>query len=61
MFFYYKKTFVFSIKLGLEYMHERGVAHRDVKSENLLLSKNGILKLGDFGFSSKLFDEKGSR
>ena len=42
-------------------MHQRGVAHRDIKSENLLFSKSCTLKLGDFGFSSKLFDEKGSR
>jgi len=37
------------------------VAHRDFKSENLLFSKSGTLKLGDFGFSAKLLDEKGSR
>ena len=37
------------------------MAHRDFKSENLLFSKSGTLKLGDFGFSAKLLDEKGSR
>jgi serine/threonine protein kinase len=42
-------------------MHERGVVHRDVKSENLLFSKSGVLKLADFGFSTKVFDDQGSR
>lgn len=42
-------------------MHERGVVHRDVKSENLLFTKSGVLKLADFGFSCKVFDETGTR
>jgi serine/threonine protein kinase len=42
-------------------MHERGVVHRDIKSENILFSKNGTLKIADFGFSTKVFDDKGGR
>ena len=34
-------------------MHETGIVHRDVKVENILLSREGIAKLCDFGSSSK--------
>jgi protein-serine/threonine kinase len=34
---------------GLEYLHEMGVAHRDLKLENLLPTADGALKITDFG------------
>jgi protein-serine/threonine kinase len=34
---------------GIEYMHEMGVAHRDLKLENLLPTTHGALKIADFG------------
>lgn len=36
---------------GLNSMHELGVAHRDMKTENMFLDKDFNLKVGDFGFS----------
>ncbi|KAK5112745.1 hypothetical protein LTR62_003843 [Meristemomyces frigidus] len=36
---------------GVDFLHSRGIAHRDLKSENLLLDKDGCLKIADFGTS----------
>jgi len=37
-------------------LHNQGVVHRDIKGANILLKKNGDVKLADFGISSKLSD-----
>ncbi|XP_044893545.1 serine/threonine-protein kinase Nek11 isoform X15 [Felis catus] len=39
--------------LGVDYMHERKILHRDLKSKNIFL-KNNLLKIGDFGVSRLL-------
>lgn len=37
---------------AVEYIHKRGIIHRDIKPSNIYLSRNGDVKLGDFGISS---------
>ena len=35
------------------HMHSQGVVHRDIKPENIMLSKEGEIKLIDFGLSQR--------
>lgn len=44
------------ITLALEYLHSLSVVYRDLKPENLLLDRDGHLKITDFGFAKKLKD-----
>jgi p21-activated kinase 1 len=39
---------------GLQHLHSKGVIHRDIKSDNILLSLEGNIKLSKSGFSLKL-------
>ena len=46
---------------GLQHLHSRQVIHRDIKSDNILLSMDGNIKLTDFGFCAELHDSQNKR
>lgn len=47
------KTIFKAIVSAVAYLHKKGIAHRDIKTENVLLNKYLQVKLIDFGFSHK--------
>lgn len=42
---------------GLVFLHSNGVIHRDIKSDSILLSREGKVKLSDFGFCAQVNSE----
>ena len=46
-----KKHLAMQLFDGLDYLHKKGVLHRDIKAANILVSSEGILKLADFGLA----------
>ena len=55
----HKKKLFQQLMSCIEYIHSKGILHRDISHENILIVKNDLnLKLIDFGVSKKFYNEK---
>lgn len=45
------KSYTFQLLRGIHYCHVKGVVHRDLKPQNILVARDGTLKIADFGLA----------
>jgi len=45
------KSYTYQLLQGMLFCHQRRVLHRDMKPQNLLIDKNGCIKIADFGLA----------
>lgn len=50
------RNYTRQLLLGLEYLHTQRIVHRDLKGGNVLISRDGVVKLADFGASKSYSD-----
>lgn len=50
----YSLKIIRQVLIALEYAHSKGLIHRDIKPSNIIIDKNGVAKLMDFGISKSV-------
>ncbi|KAK8893923.1 hypothetical protein M9Y10_022352 [Tritrichomonas musculus] len=50
------RQYCYQLISAVSYLHRFGWAHRDIKSDNILISKSGVIKLTDFGHCGEIIE-----
>ncbi|KEG07982.1 RAC-beta serine/threonine protein kinase [Trypanosoma grayi] len=53
------RFFTAELAIALDHLRQRGILHRDVKGDNLLLDEDGHIVLTDFGFAKRIVNDSG--
>ena len=53
----YAKFYLASVITAFDYLHKKNIIYRDLRPQNILLCRNGYIKLAEFGLAKKMENE----